>query len=413
MNCDLVKKNLAAYLDGVLSPKDSRAIEEHCAACPACAAMLEEEQLLQKALASLPAEELPEGFKERFRARLAAEPPRAKRSWYARPWVKALGGVAAAACLMLVLGAGAIGLIDGMGGMAKSEADMAYYDTDMMLYASSTSSGNGNGYKGYDISESVVAGSMDKRGSVDELKAGLAQNDGIALASEEAIERKIIRDAEMRLTVEDFAAAYAYIEALPEQYGGYLVSAEQSHSGSGRYTGTLVLRVDAGSLDDVLALIGELGQVSSQNITSADVTAEYYDIQNSLAQYREHEARLMELIDEAKSISDLLQLEEELNRVRIEIETMEGRLRYYDQVTELSKITVHLYSAANTGSSKVPFVGWSEPGMEMRNAFMRGINSLLDNTQNLLVFFLGALPTLAVLGVIIGGVVYIIRRRRK
>ena len=61
----------------------------------------------------------------------------------------------------------------------------------------------------------------------------------------------------------------------------------------------------------------------------------------------------------------------------------------------------------------MPFIGWSEPGMELRNALVRGINTLLDNTQNLLVFFIGALPTLVVAGLVIGGVVYLFRRKRR
>ena len=398
MNCDLLKKNLAAYMDGVLSPADSAAVEGHCAACPACAALLQEEQLLQRALNSLPQEELPEGFRERFRERLAAEPPRAKRSWYRQPWVKTLGGVAAAACLMLMVGAGAISML---GGMATKEADMAYDASADYVYSASTTAGATKG-KNNDAELYSV-----------QLYDGAVEDYGIALASEEAVmERKIIRDAQMRLTVEDFAAAYQYIEALPQQYGGYLVSAEQSNNGNGSYTGTLVLRVAAESLDEVLDKLSALGQVSSQNITSSDITAEYYDIQSSLVQYREHEARLLELIDEAKNISDLLQLEDELNRVRIEIDSLEGRLRYYDQVTELSKITVNLYSSATTGSNKVPFIGWGDPGMELRNAFMRGINTLLDNTQNLLVFVIGWAPTVLALGLVVGIAVGIIRRRR-
>ncbi|MEG2213930.1 MAG: DUF4349 domain-containing protein, partial [Clostridiales bacterium] len=225
------------------------------------------------------------------------------------------------------------------------------------------------------------------------------------------MERKIIKDVHLRLEVEDFNVAYQKLSDMAVKFGGYTVSGQVYNNVNAiADSGYVELRVDAASLDTVLAAIAEIGQISEQNFSTDDVTSEYYDIQSRLDQYRAQEERLMELYQEADTITDLIQLEQELTRVQVEVDSLEGSIRYYDQMTALSLVAVDIYTPDKYASA-VKQQGFSGFWQDVQQAFWNGLNGTVDVAASVLLFCVRITPLL--LFILAVGIWLMLRHRRK
>jgi hypothetical protein len=155
--------------------------------------------------------------------------------------------------------------------------------------------------------------------------------------------RKIIRNGEIRLVVKAYEPARRAIEEMTARSGGFIASSQVNHTVGEVSSATLVLRVPAIRFGDILRQLGRLGAVTYESTASQDITEQYYDLKARLTNARKVEARLLELLAKATGkISDLLQVEKELARVREEIERFEGKLRLFDNLVDLSTLTVQL-----------------------------------------------------------------------
>jgi len=422
MKCEDIRRHFSAYVDHETPPEITEAIEAHAAECEDCRSELAAYQSFCAALSSVGEEELPFDFDVTLRANLdEADRVRPKKKSKTRGWVKAL---VACACLLLavcVVGLGAtlfgragatapdaVMPMASSGGSAKS-ADFAY--DDMWAAEAETP-----------MAEDALEGEVyfDEEAGGPYYSENMAVADtpmqtADALPAEKAttVQRKIIRDYNLSIEVEDFDASYDRICHLAEELGGYVVSGNSyDYEGSTRRDGWLTIRVDAARADEAVKRIGELGKIEENSFSSSDVTSEYYDIQTRLEQYEAQEKRLLELYERADTIEDLISLEAELARVTTEIESMKGMLRYYDQLTALSSIAINLYTV-DTYTRTVEPTGWAGFAENLKSGFLQGINGLLDVLAGVFIFLVTAFPFLLVIGLIVLVIVLLARRRRK
>ena len=106
---------------------------------------------------------------------------------------------------------------------------------------------------------------------------------------------------------------------------------------------TVVVKVLPKNLDGFLLQLRDLGQLKNQTLKTDDVTKAYFDTQARLDNSRRMETQLQELLkrDNGK-VSDLLEVERELGRVRGEIEQMQGELKLYDFQVEYATVTMQV-----------------------------------------------------------------------
>ncbi len=157
--------------------------------------------------------------------------------------------------------------------------------------------------------------------------------------------RKLIRNASVALEVAAFDPAVDALTAAAAQTGGgYVDTVNSSRQTNGKRRGTIVIKVLPDRLDAFLARLHDLGEVKSQNVSTADVTKEYFDTEARLRNARRMEDRLLKLLDEAKGkLSEVLQVEKELGRVREDIEKMQGELQLYDSLVRFATVTIDLF----------------------------------------------------------------------
>ena len=166
-----------------------------------------------------------------------------------------------------------------------------------------------------------------------------ADGSGSLRLSPLAQNRIIVHTARMSLIVDDVAAAVDRIAGVAASLGGWLVGSDRES----RHTGAVAIRVPAASLDDAFRMIeADAREVVSRAVASEDVTDQYVDTKSRLASLRITEARLLEFMDRAQNVEEALKVESELSSIQLQIEEMQGRLNYFDQVSAFSLIEVSL-----------------------------------------------------------------------
>ena len=151
--------------------------------------------------------------------------------------------------------------------------------------------------------------------------------------------RIIVHTARMSLVVEDVGDGVDRITSIAAELGGWMVSSDRTS----RHTGSVAIRVPAGSLDEALSRIEDAGlEVESQSVTSQDVTDEYIDVESRLVSLRATRERLLSFLEQAEDVEDALMVERELSGLEERIEGMQGRLNYLSQTSAFSLIEVSM-----------------------------------------------------------------------
>ena len=147
-------------------------------------------------------------------------------------------------------------------------------------------------------------------------------------------------DLEVQVARDGFGGAMEEATVVAGRYGGFVVSS--SIRGQDVRTGSLVVRVPAENFDPALGDLRGLGTVRRQSIRGEDVGQEFVDLEARLRNLRAQETVLLRLMDRAATISDTIRVQNVLQGVQLDVERIEGRLRFLEDQTSLSTIAVSL-----------------------------------------------------------------------
>jgi hypothetical protein len=154
-------------------------------------------------------------------------------------------------------------------------------------------------------------------------------------------DRKIIYEADVTIVVEDFSRLEADVPVLVKTHGGYLSEVEIDRTHGQYLSGYWVVRIPVDQYDTFVGGLSSLGILETFNQTAQDVTEEYVDLEARIANKKKLEERILELLAKSEgAIKDVLEVERELARVRSEMEQMQGRLRYLQNRTTLTTVTI-------------------------------------------------------------------------
>lgn len=147
-------------------------------------------------------------------------------------------------------------------------------------------------------------------------------------------DRAVVRKATMHLVSKDVRAAYLKaMHIVSPVYGEFVESSAMQGSGE-IAEANITLRVAANRLDDVLNDLRDLAIVVSEDKTGDDVTSQLIDLEARLRNEERVERELLELVETRADapLDDLLQLREEIGKVRGSVE------RYRAQIAQMNKL---------------------------------------------------------------------------
>tara|TARA_R110000868_G_scaffold278091_3_gene537891 strand:+ start:1028 stop:1993 length:966 start_codon:yes stop_codon:yes gene_type:complete len=163
--------------------------------------------------------------------------------------------------------------------------------------------------------------------------------------SEALIKRMIIRNADLSLQTKNINDAIDEISHLADSSGGYVVSSSVSNTDkySNYSYGDITIRVPAEGLQTILTQLKTLStQVISEKVSGEDITQQYVDLQSTLANLEASKVQLTKIMADAKKTEDVLNVYRELTNIQERINVTQGRIKYYNEATALSRINVHL-----------------------------------------------------------------------
>ncbi len=164
---------------------------------------------------------------------------------------------------------------------------------------------------------------------------------GITVDSISSSVSKIIRSAQIVLVVERIAKAELQLNELVQRFHGEIGNSEVSEPTGQPRSARWVVKMPIDSVDAFLREVVELGTPENRSTNSRDVTDEYIDLETRIASKKQLEKRILDVLEKnTGGIKDILAVEEELARVREEIEKMEGRVKRIDAVTTMTTVEI-------------------------------------------------------------------------
>jgi len=155
--------------------------------------------------------------------------------------------------------------------------------------------------------------------------------------------RKLIRNATAELEIVSFDDAMQKITAFANEEHGYVATTNSQKQANGKLRGQVIVKILPENLDPFLQKLRGLGELKNQTLGTEDVTKAYFDTDARLKNAHVMEQRLIDMLNtKTGKVSDLLQVEKELGRVREEIEKMQGELKYWDSQVQFATVTISL-----------------------------------------------------------------------
>ena len=218
----------------------------------------------------------------------------------------------------------------------------------------------------------------------------------------------IVRSATIRIVANRFDEVRPSIDRILRDVKGFAGRIDATAARGASRTLNATLRVPAPALDATLASIKQLGQVVGESQGGDDVTEQVVDIAARLANARHTESRLTQVLRERTGkVSDVLEAEREIARVREEIERLDAERTNLDRRVTYATVTLEVTeepkAAMDMGPLPIP--------ARLRNAFVDGIRVAVESFLGLSLTLLNVAPTLTVwIALLFFPVRFIIRR---
>ncbi len=208
-------------------------------------------------------------------------------------------------------------------------------------------------------------------------------------------------DALMENLDEAIAGLNGYVEDQ-SVYNGSTYSSRRYRNAS------LTVRIPAEDVDQFTQQVAGIANVVSKETNRQDVTLSYVATESRMTALQTEEARLLELMAQAETMSDLLEIEARLTDVRYELESVTSQLRLYDNQIDYATIYLSLSEVQEYTPVEEPTL-WAR----ISGGFRSSLEDLGDGAVDLLVWIIVSSPYLVILAAVIVVIVLLVKRRKK
>ena len=274
-----------------------------------------------------------------------------------------------------------------------------------ILILSSCDPANTNGYneQATDDSEFTEAASVNRRDK--SLGYSVDSNSSRVMAtsnfSEQDQTSKIITTADLNMEVANLEKFEASLSELLSKYKANVTNQSRNDSDR-RLDAYFTIRVPQDQFNNLFDGLKPFAKkIEHQSLNQQDVTEQFIDVETRLKNRKALEARYLELLKKANNVNDMLNIERQLNQVRSEIESQEGRLKYLNDQVDMSTIQLNAYEVK-------PYVFEPESQDNFGQRIMKSLANGWAGLINGVMWIIGLWPLILVIGL----VVFIMKKRK-
>lgn len=402
MKCNEICDLLSLYIDNELNDEEMHQVEEHLQSCENCQKELDEYKNIISILQSLPEEEPPEGYCKRLHNKLLETGRQTKPKKEAFnikninrfKWMK-YGSLAAA--LVLVLLVAGINNLGRMNMKAKTEASYDRADSPAEYKGASVAPQAPQAAPRPPLVEEPAG--EDYQVAYDEaLYGGMGKPETEILmtsALRAQQELKIIKTGTLSAQTEDYEKFLNDLSMKISGLGGFLESNNtevyQVYNDRKLMYGSIRIRVPQESFYEVVEYLENTLEVKRKNVAETDVTKEYYEKDNKVKNLEVQEEHLRDLFEKATSVEEMLLIENELRRVRTEIDALNISLSEINDRAAMSTINLEVEEVMPASLTlKTKDSVWDRS----KNGFINTVNSIIRALENLVVNLVSSSPIL-------------------
>ena len=217
---------------------------------------------------------------------------------------------------------------------------------------------------------------------------------------------KIIYSSDVTVETTDFDASLAKIDELLAACGGWVESSSVNganyYSKARGYNSTrsanYTLRIPSERFNELMNSLSSLGNIPYTHTYTENVTTQYYDTEAHLLAYQTQEARLLEMMEKAETVEDIVILEDRLTELRWRIESLQSTLKNWDRRVSYSSVYLELREVQEYTPETVTKISY---GQRLWRSLKDGLKGVAEFFEDLLLWFVGALPALVILAALV------------
>jgi anti-sigma factor RsiW len=408
-------EDIMAFLDGELSAVEARAVSAHLKDCAQCAMVAEQFRATSEMFSRWDVEAAPASLEDSVAAKAATH----RAAVNSRPArfrgrrLLAIGSGAVAVMALLV-----VAVFFRPSGQSRSSAEFVLADKPIAGYVQPQLSEKmrrpAEPLHALDSrpSAGIVAGEagMGPPGSGGIAGTGFSGGSDGQLEASSTPAPMIARAAWLVIRVKDVEASRSSLDAILARHHGYPAQLNVTSPEYGARGFQASLRIPAPELSSAIGEIKGLGRLENESQSGEDVTRQHADVAARLKTARETEERFRAILQQRTGkISDVLEVEQSIARVRGEIERMEAEQKTLEHRVDFASVEIQLTEEYKAQLSSLP----DSVSTRIHNAFVAGYHNATETLLGFLLFFEEYGPSLVIWLVVLALPIVLVWRRYK
>ncbi|MDR0944322.1 MAG: DUF4349 domain-containing protein [Ruminococcus sp.] len=230
-------------------------------------------------------------------------------------------------------------------------------------------------------------------------------------------EKMIIRNAELTIQTLNIDDTYNKLTGKLYELGGSIF-AENSYKNDFSAEASLIFKIPPQNLDKFLAYAEECGNVTNKNVTSEDITSQYIDTEIRLENKKRNLEKYYGYLDEATRSSDVIAIQNEIDRITSDIESYQGMLNYWSRSVSESTVNIEIRQLQDPNEIEIEDVEFSTLSLEnmgkiMANGVKKCADVIVTILQWILIVIVTLSPVILLAAVIVTIIILIVKRKKR